>query len=122
MKIKIVIAVALLCFLNLPLRAQDRANASEDNRLQNLEHAVKQLQQRNSQLEDEVNHLKARSPFAPVIGGEKQPTAGNDNKAVFVAPAPSPGTVEVHAAGPEYKLTLGGYVQMNYEGRRCLSL
>jgi len=115
MKTKIVIAVALLCFLNLPLRAQDRPNASEADRLQNLEHAVKQLQQRNSQLEDEVKHLKARSPFAPVIGGEKQPTAGNDNKAVFAAPAPSPGTVEVHAAGPEYKLTLGGYVQMNYE-------
>ena len=40
-------------------------------------------------------------------------TPGNDNKAVFAAPTPPP--VDVHPGGSEYKLTLGGYIQANFE-------
>jgi phosphate-selective porin len=108
-------SLLLFTLLSFPARSQAATQDSEADRLQKLESAVKQLQQRNAELEEEVHQLKGRSPFAPVIGGEKKPTAGNDNKAVFAAPAPTPGLVEVHAAGPEYKLTLGGYVQMNFE-------
>lgn len=114
MNLKNVFAVVLLLFLvSLPLRAQD-PNTAQDARIKKLENAVQQLQDRNNQLEDEVHHLKSRSPFAPEIGGsEKKITPTNDSKAVFTAPTPPP--VDVHPAGPEYKLTLGGYIQSNFE-------
>ena len=74
---------------------------------------MEQLQQRNSELEGEVHALKSRSPFSSEFGPEKHAVAGNDNKAVFSAPTPPP--VDVHPAGSEYKLTLGGYIQANLE-------
>src|SRR5215831_5308561 len=113
MTYKPLLAVALLCLLIVPVRAQDSSNSSQDERIKKLEKAVHQLQDRNSQLEDEVHQLKARNPFAPAIGGETHVTPGNDNKAVFAAPSPPP--VNVHPGGQEYKLTLGGYIQANFE-------
>ncbi|MBA3830577.1 MAG: hypothetical protein H0X34_01525 [Chthoniobacterales bacterium] len=96
----------------LPLSAQA---ASEADRLQKLERSVDQLQQRNGELEREVQELKAKkSPFAPVLPEtENKATAGNGNKAIFSAPLPPP--VDVHPAGPEFKLTLGGFIQVNFE-------
>lgn len=88
---------------------------NEADRLQKLEQAVRQLQQRNSELEGEVRKLKAKNtPFAPVNSTpEAKAVAGSDNKAVFAEPSPPP--VNVHPGGSEYKLTLGGYVQANFE-------
>ncbi|HET9367397.1 MAG TPA: porin, partial [Candidatus Udaeobacter sp.] len=96
----------------LPVRAADPQSDSE--RLQNLEKAVHQLQERNAELEREVKELKSKSgPFAPLLGSpEGKPTAGNANKAVFTEPPPP---VDVHPGGSEYKLTLGGYIQANLE-------
>lgn len=76
---------------------------------------MRQLQQRNADLESEVRDLKAnRGPMAPILASpEKKATAGNDNKAVFTAPPPPP--VYATASGSEYKLTLGGYIQANLE-------
>jgi phosphate-selective porin len=118
MKIRIVSALAtfFLCSLiSLPLRAADPTSQSDGDRLQNLEKAVRQLQQRNAELENEVHQLKAKSgPFTPILSGpEGKATAGNENKAVFTAPSPPP--VYAQAAGSEYKLTLGGYIQANLE-------
>ena len=117
MKIRVVSAVAtfLLSSLScLPLRAADSAQSNAE-RLKNLENAVRQLQQRNTELEREVKELKSRNgPFAPILSGpEKKATAGNDNKAVFTEPPPP--LVDVHPGGSEYKLTLGGYIQANVE-------
>ena len=117
MKFRIVFALAafsgssLIC---LPLRAQDSPGQSEE-RLQKLEKAVRQLQNRNAELEKEVQQLKSkREPFAPILSNpEAKAVAGNDNKTVFTEPAPPP--VNVHPGGSEFKLTLGGYVQMNFE-------
>src|SRR5437660_11907955 len=97
----------------LPLRAADPPSDSE--RLQNLEKAVRQLQERNAELEKEVHQLKAKGgPFAPILAKpEEKAVAGNANKAVFTAP--SPPLVDVHPGGSEYKLTLGGYIQANFE-------
>ena len=112
MKIQTGIRVGLFCLLAVPLYGQDPA--AEDERLKKLENAVKQLQQRNSELEQEVHQLKSRSPFAPEISTpEKNPVSTSDHKAVFTAPTPPP--VDVHPGGPEYKLTLGGYIQANFE-------
>ena len=114
MKIQGIAGFALFCFLTLPLQAQDAPGHSEAERLQKLENAVRQLQQRNTDLQNEVQQLKAKSPFAPAISGtETKPIAGNDNKAVFTAPPPP--LVNVHPGSSEYKLTLGGYMQANFE-------
>ena len=116
MKFRIVFAVAILLgspIISLPLSAADPP--SEAERLQNLENAVRQLQQRNAELEEEVRELKSKSgPFRPMFSGpEQKAVAGNESKAVFTAPPPPP--VDVHPGGSEYKLTLGGYIQVNFE-------
>lgn len=103
----------LSALLARPLSAQDSPGRSEAERLQKLENAVRQLQQRNSELESEVHELKTKGPFAPAFSPEKHLAPGNDNKTVFSAPTPPP--VDVHPAGSEYKLTLGGYIQANFE-------
>ena len=117
MRIRIVFVGATFVFVSvIPLRAADPAAQSQADRLRNLEQAVQQLQQRNAELEGEVKQLKAKSgPFAPILSTpEGKATAGNENKAVFTAPSPPP--VYVVPGGAEYKLTLGGYLQMNAEG------
>ena len=118
MRLRIVFALPAffgLSLLCLPLCAQDATGKSEAERLQNLEKAVRQLQLRNAELENEVHELKAKSgPFAPILSkSEGKATTGNDNKAVFTEPSPPP--VYAQAAGSEYKLTLGGYIQANLE-------
>ncbi|MGI8890016.1 MAG: porin [Chthoniobacterales bacterium] len=76
---------------------------------------MRQLEERNQELEGEVRQLKQRDPFAQTLPSkQKNVTPGNDNKAVFSAPTPPP--INVHPGGSEYKLTLGGYIQANFEG------
>jgi len=54
---------SLICW---PLHAADPALQSEADRLQNLENAVRQLQERNNELENEVQKLKSKkSPSMP---------------------------------------------------------
>ena len=109
-------AVALLCVTMLPsLRAAETTDSSDAERLRKLESAVRQLQQRNAELEKKVQQLTTnKQPFAPILSSpDGKATAGSENKAVFVAPSPPP--VDVHPAGSEFKLTLGGYIQANFE-------
>ncbi len=113
MKIQSLFAVGFLGLFALPAPGQVAPRHSETERLEKLENAVRQLQQRNADLESEVHQLKTRSPLAPVFGPEKRAVAGNDHKAVFAAPPPP--LVDVHPGGSEYKLTLGGYIQANFE-------
>jgi len=118
MKIRVVFAVAIFLLSSLicrPIWPADSVGQSEAERLKNLEDAVRQLQQRNADLEREVKQLKSRnSPFAPVLSGpDEKATAGNNNKAVFTVPPPL--LVDVHPGASELKLTLGGYVQLNFE-------
>lgn len=110
---KFLAALTLLSLLPLVSLAQE--NSSEADRLRKLENAVKQLQQRNAALENEVEQLKTtHGPMAPILASpETKARPGNDHKAVFSEPAPPP--IDVHPGGSEYKLTLGGYIQMNLE-------
>ncbi|MGI9087420.1 MAG: porin [Chthoniobacterales bacterium] len=108
------VTLGLFSLLVLPLRAQDAPGEAE--RLRKLEKAVQQLQERNSALESEVRQLKSkRDPFGSQYSKSEThgTSAGNDNKAVFTEPTPAP--VDVHPGGSEYKLTLGGYIQANFE-------
>lgn len=103
-----------LTFLGcLTLVSPLRAAELDSERLQKLEDAVRQLQTRNAELEREVHEMKAKhQPFAPIMSDSDKGSHA-EYKSVTTAPAPPP--VDVHPGGPEFKLTLGGYIQFNFE-------
>ena len=109
-----VIVVFLL--LGLPLRAAD-SGLSDAERLQKLEKAVQQLQQRNADLEREVSSLKKQKSPAPVLSSEKRSKFVPDGKSYVEKSetAEEKKPVYVVPGASEYKLTLGGYIQMNLE-------
>ena len=116
MKIRILCSLGLLS--SFAFVAQPSIAQSEDERLRKLEQAVQQLQARNAQLESEVKQLKktktaAAESTAAKVESKAAGAAATDHKAVAAEASPPP--VDVHPGGPEYKLTLGGYIQANFE-------
>ena len=85
------------------------------HRLERLEHAVEQLQKRNAELEAEVRSLK--QPTAAVPDGKFKTKVNYDGKTYVeqAVPAPEKQPLFVQQRGPELKLVLGGYVQINFE-------
>ena len=63
-----------------------------------------------------MKQLKTRGPFAPILSKSetKTKTTGDGKSTVFSAAEEKP-AVYVQPGGTEYKLTLGGYIQMNFE-------
>ena len=119
---KSVLITIPIVFLTLhSIRAQTAPEKSESERLQKLERAVEQLQERNAELEQEVRSLKKQVAFAPDVdaNGNRKPRAVvSDGKTYVekdVATEEKKPVVYVTPAGPEYKLALGGYIQMNFE-------
>lgn len=119
---KSVLITIPIVFLTLhSIRAQTAPEKSESERLQKLERAVEQLQERNAELEQEVRSLKKQVSFASDIdaNGNKKPRAVvSDGKTYVekdVATEEKKPVIYVTPAGPEYKLALGGYIQMNFE-------
>jgi phosphate-selective porin len=89
-------------------------SASESDRLEKLERAVEQLQQRNAELEAEVRSLKKENT---VSDGKFKKNVKYDGK-TYVEQAvavPEKPPLLVQQRGVELKLVLGGYVQMNFE-------
>jgi phosphate-selective porin len=88
---------------------------SESERLQKLERAVDQLQKRNAELEQEVAGLKKQAAVAPE--GRMKTKVTYDGKSyvekAVVEEEKLP--VYVQQRGPELKLVLGGYIQVNFE-------
>ena len=107
---------AMVLLTARPLSAQ---TSSESERLEKLERAVEQLQQRNAELEQQVKSLKKQTAVAPKVepNENKKPQVAADGK-TFVeknVAAVEKKSVLVLPAGPEFKLTLGGFVQVNFE-------
>ncbi len=100
-----------------PLKAQTSGDQSEAARLNKLERTVEQLQKRNAELEQEVSDLKKRSPFAPEFGAEAKTKVTSEGKAYVEKSVTSEEKKPVYVVpgGPEYKLTLGGFIQANFE-------
>src|SRR6266851_3594360 len=115
-KFTILASVPLVCLALQPLTAQ---TASDSARIEKLERAVEQLQKRNAELESEVSSLKkqaASAPAAPAEGPTKTKVTSDGKTYVeknVVAPEKPP--VYVLPRGPEIKLTLGGFIQFNFE-------
>jgi phosphate-selective porin OprO and OprP len=113
------IAICLLCFGLLTSPAAFAATQSDSERLEKLERAVELLQKRNAELEQEVRSLKKEKPPAPApLTTEKRSRFVPDPKSAAVEKTE---TVEekkpvyVVPGAAEYKLTLGGYIQANFE-------
>src|SRR5438067_3518560 len=115
-KFTILAAVALVFVALQPLTAQ---TSSDSARLEKLERAVEQLQKRNVELESEVKSLKkqtASAPAAPAEGSTKTKITSDGKTYVEKnVAAPEKPPVYVLPRGPEIKLTLGGFIQVNFE-------
>ena len=110
----------LAAIILLPLQSLRAESSSDADRLAKLEHAVEQLQKRNTELEKEINSLKKQtaSTAAPPAEGPTKKQVAYDGKTYVeknvVAP-PEKQPVYVLPRGPEIKLTLGGFIQVNFE-------
>src|SRR5947199_1773754 len=115
-KFTIIAAVALVLPAVQPLGAQ---TASDSARLEKLEQAVDQLQKRNAELESEVKSLKKQTASAPqpAAPGKTKTQITWDGKTYVektVAAEEKP-KVYAEARGSEIKLTIGGFIQINFE-------
>ncbi len=113
--VRIGITLPLLLLVIQPLRAQTSSGNSESERLQKLERAVEQLQKRNAELEREVSSLKKQSE--PGAAGKTKTEVTYDGKTYVeksVAVEEKP-RIYVTPRASEFKLVLGGYLQMNLE-------
>lgn len=113
--------ISIIClgiFAFSPVAAAETRTDSE--RLEKLERAVELLQKRNAELEQEVKSLKNEKPSAPApLSTEKRSRFVPDSKSAVVEKTETTEEkkpVYVLPAGSEFKLTLGGYIQANFEG------
>ena len=91
--------------------------ASESERLQKLERAVEQLQKRNAELEQEVSGLKKQAASAAEVGARMKTKIMSEGKSYVekaVVEEEKPPIFVVPRAS-EFKLVLGGYIQVNFE-------
>ena len=108
--------VPILLLAVQPLRAE---TSSDSDRIAKLERAVEQLQQRNTELEAEVKGLKKQTAFAPAPAeGPTRKQVTYDGKTYVEKNVVVPEKLPVYVVprGSEIKLTLGGFVQVNFEG------
>jgi phosphate-selective porin OprO/OprP len=105
---------AIISLAAQPLRAQ---TSSESERLQKLERAVEQLQQRNAELEQEVSGLKKQAASTAEVAAKMKTKVFSDGKSYVekaVVEEEKP-PVFVVPRGSEIKLVLGGFIQINFE-------
>src|SRR5206468_4314783 len=108
---KIALIASVLAAIQ-PLTAQ---SASETDRLEKLERAVEQLQKRNAELEAEVSSLKKETAAVP--DSTFKTKVIHDGKTYVEKAVPQEDKLPpyVQQRGPELKLVLGGFIQMNFE-------
>ena len=107
--------IAILGSLLVAIQPLTVQSASESDRLDKLERAVEQLQKRNAELEAEVSSLKSKQASNP--GDAKFTTKVIQDGKTYVEKAVEEKLpLYVQQRGPEIKLVLGGFVQINFEG------
>jgi phosphate-selective porin OprO/OprP len=107
--------IALLAIVLAAIQPLTIQSASESDRLEKLERAVEQLQKRNAELEAEVRSLKQQTAAVP---DSKFKTKITDDGKTYVEKAVPPAEkppLFVLQRGPELKLVLGGFIQVNFE-------
>src|SRR6266581_1842978 len=104
---------AIVVLSTQPLRAQ---SSSDTARLEKLERAVELLQKQNAELKAEVKSLKSKQTAA-VPDGKFKTKVTYDGKTYVekAVPQAEKPPLFVQQRGPELKLVLGGFVQVNFE-------
>ncbi|PYL27396.1 MAG: hypothetical protein DMF39_11160 [Verrucomicrobia bacterium] len=104
---------AIVLLAGRPLRAE---SASDTARIEKLERAVELLEKQNAELRAEVHSMKTKQAAYPPEGKLKKTITYDGKtyveKAVVEEEKPP---VYVQQRGPELKLVLGGFIQMNFE-------
>lgn len=112
--------VALVLILFAASRAIAAETKTDAERLERLERAVELLQKRNTELEAEVRSLKKEksAPKEPApLATEKRSHFAPDSKSVVVEKTETEKKpLYVIAGASEIKLTLGGFIQAQFEG------
>src|SRR5438128_4760438 len=103
---------AIVVLSTQPLRAQ---SSSDTARLEKLERAVELLEKQNAELQAEVSSLKSKQAAYPPDGKFKTKVAYDGKTYVEKAVVEEKPPVYVQQRGPELKLVLGGFIQMNFE-------
>ena len=110
------IALPLLLLMVQPLRAQTSGGNSESDRIQKLERAVEQLQKQNADLQKEVSSLKKQGATAVAgVPGKTKTVVTYDGKTYVEKVVEEKQPIYVQQRGPELKLVLGGFIQVNLE-------
>ena len=107
--------IALLASVLAAIQPLTAQSASESDRLEKLERAVEQLQKRNVELEAEVRSLKKETVAVP--DGKFKTKVTHDGKTYVekAVPEAEKPPLFVQQRGPELKLVLGGFIQVNFE-------
>ena len=106
---------ALISIMLLATQAVGAQATSESKRLEKLERAVELLEKQNAELRAEVNSLKSKEASNPADAKFKTKiTYGGKTYVEKAVPEEKP-PVYVQQRGPELKLVLGGYIQINFE-------
>src|SRR4029079_16089009 len=92
-----------------------RAEPSENARIEKLEQAVQALQKQNAELKSEVGSLKSKETASVPDGRFKKKVTYDGKTYVEKAVVEEKTPLYVQQRGPELKLVLGGFVQVNFE-------
>ena len=107
--------IALLASALVTIQPLAARSASESDRLEKLERAVELLEKQNAELKAEVNSLKSKQAANPAEAKFKTKVTYDgktySEKAVVEEKLP----IYVQQRGPEIKLVLGGFIQINFE-------
>ena len=103
----IIMSAVLAGMMSVTCGSTRAADSDESTRLKKLEDAVQILQKENAELKREVGRL-SKDRVAPRA-------EATDSKRVVETTPEEKAPVYVTPGGQEYKLTLGGYIQMNFE-------
>ena len=107
--------IALLAIVLAAIQPLTTQSASESDRLEKLERAVEQLQKRNAELETEVRSLKQQTAAGPDSKFKTKVTHDGKTYVENAVPQADKPPLFVLQRGPELKLVLGGFIQVNFE-------
>lgn len=117
---RLVTLCAALLAAPLYFSAAQAETPTIEERLQALEAGYAQLKEENARLRALLGATPAAPASAPAVAAAPVPAAAPAGNAPATATPPAPaavdGPVAVLAAGKETKLTLGGFIQGQYEG------
>jgi len=107
--------IALIASVLAAIQPLTARSASETDRLEKLERAVELLEKQNAELKAEVNSLKSKQAASPADAKFKTKMMYDGKTYVEKAMVEEKPPIYVQQRGPELKLVLGGFIQVNFE-------